>query len=88
MTTKDYTEFAFTLPDLIEIQRASFRWFLEAGLIERTRQLLPDYRLHGQAGTPLHGQRLQTQAPEIRRGRSKTAGQHLLRANVRPHPPD
>jgi len=24
----------FTLPDLIEIQRASFRWFLEEGLIE------------------------------------------------------
>ena len=25
---------SFLLPDLIEIQRASFRWFLEEGLIE------------------------------------------------------
>ena len=41
MTTKDYTEFAFTLPDLIEIQRASFRWFLEAGLIEELDSFSP-----------------------------------------------
>ena len=41
MTTKDYTEFAFTLPDLIEIQRASFRWFLEAELIEELDSFSP-----------------------------------------------
>jgi len=41
MTTKDYTEFAFTLPDLIEIQRASFRWFLDAGLIEELDSFSP-----------------------------------------------
>jgi len=29
MTTENYIEPAFLLPDLIEIQRSSFRWFLE-----------------------------------------------------------
>ena len=31
----------FTLPDLIEIQRASFRWFLEEGLIEELDSFSP-----------------------------------------------
>lgn len=30
----DYNTPAFTLPDLVEIQRESFRWFLKEGLIE------------------------------------------------------
>ncbi|HEY9908476.1 MAG TPA: DNA-directed RNA polymerase subunit beta [Thermosynechococcaceae cyanobacterium] len=32
---------AFTLPDLVEIQRASFRWFLEEGLIEELDSFSP-----------------------------------------------
>ncbi len=32
---------AFLLPDLIEIQRASFRWFLEEGLIEELNSFSP-----------------------------------------------
>ncbi|MGJ3251361.1 MAG: DNA-directed RNA polymerase subunit beta [Elainellaceae cyanobacterium] len=32
---------AFTLPDLVEIQRASFRWFLEEGLIEELNSFSP-----------------------------------------------
>jgi DNA-directed RNA polymerase subunit beta len=36
-----YTAPAFTLPDLIEIQRASFRWFLEEGLIEELDSFSP-----------------------------------------------
>jgi DNA-directed RNA polymerase beta subunit len=32
---------AFTLPDLVEIQRASFRWFLELGLIEELDSFSP-----------------------------------------------
>ncbi|OCR01387.1 DNA-directed RNA polymerase subunit beta [Oscillatoriales cyanobacterium USR001] len=36
-----YTQPSFTLPDLIEIQRASFRWFLESGLIEELDSFSP-----------------------------------------------
>ena len=36
-----YTQPNFTLPDLIEIQRASFRWFLESGLIEELDSFSP-----------------------------------------------
>ncbi|MDY6804751.1 MAG: DNA-directed RNA polymerase subunit beta [Cyanobacteriota bacterium] len=35
------TKTAFLLPDLIEIQRASFRWFLERGLIEELESFSP-----------------------------------------------
>ncbi|HEY9752165.1 MAG TPA: DNA-directed RNA polymerase subunit beta, partial [Coleofasciculaceae cyanobacterium] len=36
-----YTTPAFTLPDLVEIQRESFRWFLEEGLIEELDSFSP-----------------------------------------------
>ncbi|KGF73127.1 DNA-directed RNA polymerase subunit beta [Neosynechococcus sphagnicola sy1] len=39
--TQNYTAPAFTLPDLIEIQRESFRWFLEEGLIEELDSFSP-----------------------------------------------
>lgn len=35
------TKTAFLLPDLIEIQRASFRWFLERGLVEELESFSP-----------------------------------------------
>ncbi|MDB9358478.1 DNA-directed RNA polymerase subunit beta, partial [Nodularia spumigena CS-587/03] len=41
MTTDTYMESAFLLPDLIEIQRSSFRWFLEEGLIEELNSFSP-----------------------------------------------
>ncbi|MDB9445044.1 DNA-directed RNA polymerase subunit beta [Anabaena sp. CS-542/02] len=41
MTTDKYMESAFLLPDLIEIQRSSFRWFLEEGLIEELNSFSP-----------------------------------------------
>ncbi|MDF0555349.1 DNA-directed RNA polymerase subunit beta [Kamptonema sp. UHCC 0994] len=42
MTNLIYTpQPSFTLPDLIEIQRASFRWFLESGLIEELDSFSP-----------------------------------------------
>ncbi|MEY3332156.1 MAG: DNA-directed RNA polymerase subunit beta [Cuspidothrix sp.] len=41
MTNDKYMESAFLLPDLIEIQRASFRWFLEEGLIEELNSFSP-----------------------------------------------
>ena len=36
-----YTTPAFVLPDLVEIQRASFRWFLEEGLVEELDSFSP-----------------------------------------------
>jgi DNA-directed RNA polymerase subunit beta len=41
MTEQIYTTPAFVLPDLVEIQRASFRWFLEEGLIEELDSFSP-----------------------------------------------
>ena len=41
MTNETYIEPAFLLPDLIEIQRSSFRWFLEEGLIEELNSFSP-----------------------------------------------
>jgi len=41
MTTPTYTTPTYLLPDLVEIQRASFRWFLEEGLIEELDSFSP-----------------------------------------------
>ncbi|MFP4100290.1 DNA-directed RNA polymerase subunit beta [Coleofasciculus sp.] len=41
MTTQTYTTPTYLLPDLVEIQRASFRWFLEEGLIEELNSFSP-----------------------------------------------
>jgi DNA-directed RNA polymerase subunit beta len=41
MTNETLMEAAFLLPDLIEIQRSSFRWFLEEGLIEELNSFSP-----------------------------------------------
>lgn len=41
MDNQTYSAAAFTLPDLVEIQRASFRWFLEVGLIEELESFSP-----------------------------------------------
>lgn len=41
MTNQSYTQPAFTLPDLVEIQRESFRSFLKEGLIEELESFSP-----------------------------------------------
>jgi DNA-directed RNA polymerase subunit beta len=41
MTELTYNTPAFVLPDLVEIQRESFRWFLEEGLIEELDSFSP-----------------------------------------------
>lgn len=41
MDNQTFTAPAFTLPDLVEIQRSSFRWFLEVGLIEELESFSP-----------------------------------------------
>ena len=39
--TQAYTAPTYMLPDLVEIQRSSFRWFLEEGLIEELNSFSP-----------------------------------------------
>ncbi|MEW6492644.1 MAG: DNA-directed RNA polymerase subunit beta, partial [Cyanobacteriota bacterium] len=39
--TQSYTTANYMLPDLVEIQRSSFRWFLEEGLIEELNSFSP-----------------------------------------------
>src|SRR4028118_978440 len=39
--TQTYTAATYMLPDLVEIQRSSFRWFLEEGLIEELNSFSP-----------------------------------------------
>jgi DNA-directed RNA polymerase subunit beta len=39
--TQAYTAANYMLPDLVEIQRSSFRWFLEEGLIEELNSFSP-----------------------------------------------
>ncbi len=41
MTNNPISAPSFTLPDLVEIQRASFRWFLQEGLIEELSSFSP-----------------------------------------------
>ncbi|MEM6423740.1 MAG: DNA-directed RNA polymerase subunit beta [Cyanobacteria bacterium P01_H01_bin.119] len=41
MTNQTYDTPVFVLPDLVEIQRSSFRWFLEEGLIEELDSFSP-----------------------------------------------
>ncbi len=55
------------LPDLIEIQHSSFRWFLEEGSDRRTQQFFADYRLYWQIGVTLFRKKLQAQRTEILR---------------------
>ncbi|MBD2018244.1 DNA-directed RNA polymerase subunit beta [Microcoleus sp. FACHB-53] len=40
-STQTYTLANYMLPDLVEIQRSSFRWFLEEGLIEELNSFSP-----------------------------------------------
>ncbi|MEO1401732.1 MAG: DNA-directed RNA polymerase subunit beta [Cyanobacteria bacterium J06635_1] len=41
MTDQTYSQPSFVLPDLVEIQRSSFRWFLQSGLIEELESFSP-----------------------------------------------
>ena len=41
MTDLTISQSSFVLPDLVEIQRSSFRWFLQEGLIEELESFSP-----------------------------------------------
>ncbi len=55
---------AFILPDLVEIQRASFRWFLEEGLIEELEGFSPITDYTGKLELHFLGQQYRLKSPK------------------------
>ncbi|HLP88266.1 MAG TPA: DNA-directed RNA polymerase subunit beta [Nostocaceae cyanobacterium] len=64
MTNETYMESAFLLPDLIEIQRSSFRWFLEEGLIEELNSFSPITDYTGKLELHFLGQNYKLKEPK------------------------
>ncbi|RCJ17626.1 DNA-directed RNA polymerase subunit beta [Nostoc sp. ATCC 43529] len=64
MTKETYMEPAFLLPDLIEIQRSSFRWFLEEGLIEELNSFSPITDYTGKLELHFLGQNYKLKEPK------------------------
>ena len=64
MTNETYIEPAFLLPDLIEIQRSSFRWFLEEGLIEELNSFSPITDYTGKLELHFLGQNYKLKRPK------------------------
>ncbi len=64
ITTDTYMEPAFLLPDLIEIQRSSFRWFLEEGLIEELNSFSPITDYTGKLELHFLGQNYKLKEPK------------------------
>jgi DNA-directed RNA polymerase subunit beta len=64
MNSDKYMESAFLLPDLIEIQRSSFRWFLEEGLIEELNSFSPITDYTGKLELHFLGQNYKLKEPK------------------------
>jgi DNA-directed RNA polymerase subunit beta len=64
MTDEITMEPAFLLPDLIEIQRSSFRWFLEEGLIEELLSFSPITDYTGKLELHFLGQNYKLKEPK------------------------
>ncbi|MEM9245767.1 MAG: DNA-directed RNA polymerase subunit beta, partial [Cyanobacteria bacterium P01_F01_bin.153] len=64
MTEQTYSAPNFTLPDLVEIQRASFRWFLEEGLIEELDSFSPITDYTGKLELHFLGNRYKLKRPK------------------------
>ncbi|MBW4591435.1 MAG: DNA-directed RNA polymerase subunit beta [Brasilonema angustatum HA4187-MV1] len=64
MTNETIMEPAFLLPDLIEIQRSSFRWFLEEGLIEELNSFSPITDYTGKLELHFLGQNYRLKEPK------------------------
>jgi DNA-directed RNA polymerase subunit beta len=64
MTNEKIIEPAFLLPDLIEIQRSSFRWFLEEGLIEELNSFSPITDYTGKLELHFLGQNYKLKQPK------------------------
>ena len=63
---------AFTLPDLVEIQRASFRWFLEEGLIEELESFSPISDYTGKLELHFLGKQYKLRRPKYDMNESKS----------------
>ncbi|MEM7578925.1 MAG: DNA-directed RNA polymerase subunit beta [Cyanobacteria bacterium P01_A01_bin.80] len=64
MNQEQIMEPAFLLPDLIEIQRSSFRWFLEEGLIEELNSFSPITDYTGKLELHFLGQNYRLKEPK------------------------
>ena len=64
MTNDSIMEPAFLLPDLIAIQRSSFRWFLEEGLIEELNSFSPITDYTGKLELHFLGQNYKMKEPK------------------------
>ncbi len=64
MTNESIMAPAFLLPDLIEIQRSSFRWFLEEGLIEELNSFSPITDYTGKLELHFLGQKYRLKEPK------------------------
>jgi DNA-directed RNA polymerase subunit beta len=64
MIADNYIEPAFLLPDLIDIQRSSFRWFLEEGLIEELNSFSPITDYTGKLELHFLGQNYKLKQPK------------------------
>jgi DNA-directed RNA polymerase subunit beta len=64
MTNETLMEAAFLLPDLIEIQRSSFRWFLEEGLVEELNSFSPITDYTGKLELHFLGQNYKMREPK------------------------
>ncbi len=64
MTNQNYTTATYMLPDLVEIQRASFRWFLEEGLIEELNSFSPITDYTGKMELHFLGQNYRLKSPK------------------------
>ncbi|AOY81941.1 DNA-directed RNA polymerase subunit beta [Moorena producens JHB] len=64
MTNQTYTTATYMLPDLVEIQRASFRWFLEEGLIEELNSFSPITDYTGKMELHFLGQNYRLKSPK------------------------
>lgn len=64
MTSETIMEAGFLLPDLIEIQRSSFRWFLEEGLIEELNSFSPITDYTGKLELHFLGQNYKLKEPK------------------------
>ncbi len=64
MNNQSYTAPAFTLPDLVEIQRESFRWFLQEGLIEELESFSPITDYTGKMELHFLGQNYKLKRPK------------------------
>jgi len=66
------------LPDLVEVQRASFKWFLEKGLIEELQNFSPISDYTGKLELHFIGEEYRLKDLDMMLRRQREEMQHLL----------